>query len=76
MPSIGPTELVIVLVIVLLIFGPGKLANLGGSLGKSIKDFKRGIRDDSAEASEEAATLEANSELKSESKKNEAKVSE
>jgi sec-independent protein translocase protein TatA len=50
MPSLGPTELIIILVIVLLIFGPGKIANLGGSLGKSIRDFKTGLKDDEATA--------------------------
>jgi sec-independent protein translocase protein TatA len=45
MPTFGPTELVIVLVIALVIFGPGKLANLGGSLGKSIREFRSGVRD-------------------------------
>jgi sec-independent protein translocase protein TatA len=50
LPSFGPTELIIILVIVLLIFGPGKIANLGGSLGKSIRDFKTGLKDDEATA--------------------------
>lgn len=76
MPSIGPTELIIVLVIVLLIFGPGKLANLGGSLGKSIKDFKRGLKDDDVSADEELAPLNAKAELKSTKKAEEAQVSE
>lgn len=35
-----PTVLVIVLVIVLIIFGPGKLPDLGRSLGRGIKEFK------------------------------------
>ncbi len=35
-----PTHLIIILAIALLIFGPGKLANVGGALGKSIKEFK------------------------------------
>jgi sec-independent protein translocase protein TatA len=45
MPSLGPTELIIVLVIALVIFGPGKLSNLGSSLGKSIREFRSGVRD-------------------------------
>ena len=36
----SPTELVIILVIALIIFGPGKLPDIGKSLGKSIKEFK------------------------------------
>ena len=39
--ALGPFELVIVLVIVLLIFGAGKLPQIGDALGKSIKNFKR-----------------------------------
>ena len=39
--ALGPFELVIVLVIVLLIFGAGKLPQNGDALGKSIKNFKR-----------------------------------
>lgn len=40
LPSIGPMELIIILVIVLLIFGAGRLAGVGGALGKAIRDFK------------------------------------
>ena len=43
MPNIGPLEIGIVLVIVLLIFGPKKLPDLGRSLGSSIREFKGGI---------------------------------
>jgi sec-independent protein translocase protein TatA len=76
MPSLGPTELVIILVIVLLIFGPGKLANLGGSLGKSIKDFRRGMQNDDESESGDSAAVDAKAELKSVKKADEAKVSE
>jgi sec-independent protein translocase protein TatA len=50
--SIGPTELIIVLVIVLVIFGPKRLPGLGRSLGSGMKEFrdsvtgKSGRRDD------------------------------
>jgi sec-independent protein translocase protein TatA len=40
MPSLGWQELVIVLIIVVIIFGAGKLPEIGGALGKSIKEFK------------------------------------
>ena len=45
--SIGPLEIGIVLVIVLLIFGPKKLPDLGHSLGSGIRDFGRGLKGDS-----------------------------
>jgi sec-independent protein translocase protein TatA len=43
MPNIGPMELIIVLVIVLVIFGPKKLPGLGRSLGTSMREFKDSI---------------------------------
>jgi sec-independent protein translocase protein TatA len=43
MPSIGPLEIGIVLVIALVVFGPKKLPELGSSLGKGIREFKGSI---------------------------------
>jgi sec-independent protein translocase protein TatA len=43
---LGPLEIVIVLVIVLLVFGPGRITKVAGELGKSIKAFKDGLSDD------------------------------
>ncbi len=43
MPSIGWPEIIIVLVIVLIIFGPKRLPHLGKSIGQSIRGFKRGV---------------------------------
>ena len=43
MPNIGPTELIIVLVIVLLIFGPKRLPGLGRQLGSGMREFKDSI---------------------------------
>ena len=42
MPRIGPTELIIILVIILIIFGVGRLGEIGGALGKGIREFRRG----------------------------------
>ena len=42
---IGTTELIIILLIVLVIFGAGKLKNIGGDLGSAIKSFKDGMGD-------------------------------
>ncbi len=41
--GLGMTELMIVLVLAVLIFGAGKLPEIGSSLGKGIKNFKKGI---------------------------------
>jgi sec-independent protein translocase protein TatA len=46
MPDLGVPELVIIAVIVLLLFGPGKAADLGSSLGKSIREFRRATREE------------------------------
>jgi sec-independent protein translocase protein TatA len=43
--GIGMPELIIILVIILLIFGAGKLPELGNSLGKAIKGFKSAVED-------------------------------
>lgn len=40
---IGPVEIIIVLVIVLLIFGPGRIGKIAGELGQSIRNFRDGI---------------------------------
>src|SRR4051812_43243110 len=45
-----PWHLLIVLAIILLIFGPGKLSGLGSALGSSIRDLKKATRDDEAGA--------------------------
>ena len=61
MPNIGPTELIIVLVIVLLIFGPKRLPGLGKQLGSGMREFKDSIsgksgRDDDDDDDERADT--------------------
>ncbi|MCS7173991.1 MAG: twin-arginine translocase TatA/TatE family subunit [Armatimonadetes bacterium] len=43
--SIGTGELLIIFLIALLIFGPARLADLGSSLGKAIRDFRRGLQE-------------------------------
>jgi TatA/E family protein of Tat protein translocase len=43
MPDIGPLELVIILVIILVIFGPKRLPGLGKQLGTGMREFKDGI---------------------------------
>jgi TatA/E family protein of Tat protein translocase len=45
MPTPGPLELVIILVIALLILGPGKLPEVGSALGKSIREFRKASAD-------------------------------
>ncbi len=47
--GLGTQELLIILVLVLIIFGAGKLPQLGGALGKGLRDFKTGIKETSDE---------------------------
>lgn len=56
LPSIGPWELIGILVVVLIIFGPGKLPEVGRSLGKSIREFRNASND--AKEQVEAAVKE------------------
>ena len=52
---LGPTELIIILVIVLLLFGPGRIAKIAGELGRGIRSFKDGVNQgDEGEDSETA----------------------
>ena len=44
--DIGPSELLIVFVIVVLVFGPGRLANTMGEIGKGIRAFKESLSSD------------------------------
>jgi len=45
MPNVGPTELAIVLVLALLVFGPKKLPEIGKGLGQAMREFKKASRD-------------------------------
>ena len=58
MPSIGPLELVIVLVIVLLIFGPKRLPGLGRQIGTGMREFKDSVSGDHNDHKDEMAAPE------------------
>lgn len=44
--KLGTTEIILIIVLALVLFGGSKLAGLGGALGKSIKDFKSAVKED------------------------------
>jgi sec-independent protein translocase protein TatA len=54
MPNIGPLEIIVVLIIVLIVFGPRRLPEMGRSLGKGIREFKNSVtgNDDEDESRE------------------------
>lgn len=52
--SLGPPELILILVIVLLLFGAKKLPDLAGSMGKSIKEFRKATTEPEDETTDEA----------------------
>jgi sec-independent protein translocase protein TatA len=45
MPNIGPVELAIIVIIALIVVGPGKLPDVGAALGKSIREFRKAATD-------------------------------
>ena len=67
---VGPTELVLLLVVVLIIFGAGKLPEVGGAIGKGIRAFRRGQEglEDRADAEDEASDAESGSKASAKSK--------
>ena len=54
MPSLGPTELIIILVIVLVLFGARKLPELAKGLGQGLKEFKSATKEEPEEAKRES----------------------
>ena len=46
MPNIGPLEIVIILIIALIVFGPKRLPELGRSMGKGMREFKNSLTSD------------------------------
>jgi sec-independent protein translocase protein TatA len=46
MPRLGPTELIIILVIIVVLFGVGRISKIAGELGSGIRAFKDGLQGD------------------------------
>jgi len=56
--GLGPTELIIILVIIIIVFGVGRISKIGGELGSGIKAFKDGLQGDEEEEAAEEETEE------------------
>ncbi|WP_428567493.1 MAG: twin-arginine translocase TatA/TatE family subunit [Solidesulfovibrio sp. DCME] len=50
-----PHHLILIIIIALIIFGPGKIADLGGQLGRGIRDFKKAMHEEEAPAQAQTA---------------------
>jgi sec-independent protein translocase protein TatA len=47
--SVGTTELVLILAVVLLLFGVGRVSRIGGEMGSAIREFRKGLKGDEDE---------------------------
>ena len=56
MPNLGPLEIAGILLLFVLLFGAKKLPDLGSSVGKSIRNFKKGLNEVKTEEEDVAAT--------------------
>ena len=68
MPNIGPLEIAVVLIIVLIIFGPKRLPELGRSMGRGIREFRSSIggeKDDKDDVDAKRRELEASEDAES-----------
>ena len=65
MPNVGPLEIAVVLIIVLIIFGPKRLPELGQSMGRGIREFKNSLSGDKDEdeVDEKRRELEASQQV-------------
>jgi sec-independent protein translocase protein TatA len=62
MANLGPLEIGMILIVIVLLFGAGRIADVGKGLGQGIKNFKQGLREvaeDDDAAKDEAAKKEA-----------------
>lgn len=64
--NLGVPELILILVIAILIFGPGRIGRIGSELGKGIRGFKEGVSDDKEEADDDEVVVETDSDSESE----------
>ena len=65
MPAIGPLEIGIVLLIVVLLFGVGRIGKIGGELGKGIKEFRNAVKDEEQDKKADGQTPGKTDEVKS-----------
>ena len=57
MPGIGAPELILILIIALILFGPGKLPEIGRALGRGVRDFKEALNGATADETKDKDKL-------------------
>ena len=62
--NLGFTEILVIMGIALLVFGPAKLPEIGRSIGKSINEFKKSMNDDSAKKESEKPSTSVDEDVK------------
>jgi sec-independent protein translocase protein TatA len=62
--SLGPAELVIILAIVVVLFGASRIGDIGGSIGRGIREFRREVKEGEQEPEEEQASADTSEEKK------------
>jgi sec-independent protein translocase protein TatA len=58
MGNIGPMELLLIAFVALLVFGAGRVADIGKGLGQGIRNFKEGLREGDVEPAKKVAVVE------------------
>lgn len=56
--TLGPTELIIILLIVLVLFGVGRISRIAGEMGSGIRAFREGLQGEDEDEDQEEATAE------------------
>ena len=56
--SLGPAELIIILAIVVVLFGASRIGDIGGAIGRGIREFRREVKEGEQEKSEEAPSTD------------------
>ncbi len=62
--SLGPLELGIIFAIVVVLFGASKIGDIGGSIGRGIREFRREVKEGEQEPEEEKASADTSEEKK------------
>ena len=53
--NLGPTELILIIVIIILLFGVGRISKIAGELGSGIKAFRKGLSEESDQSKKDSS---------------------